>query len=125
MRTAEEPAPPELLAADDERLAAGSELSVTVAQLAVTTLLEDQLTTRAEIEAFVAAHADAAERSCSKAHLTGSALVVDATGTRTLLMLHRKLGRWFQPGGHADGNTNLAAVACERPERRPASTACG
>lgn len=111
MRTAEEPAPPELLAADDERLAAGSELSVTVAQLAATTLLEDQLTTRAEIEAFVAAHADAAERSCSKAHLTGSALVVDATGTRTLLMLHRKLGRWFQPGGHADGNTNLAAVA--------------
>jgi 8-oxo-dGTP pyrophosphatase MutT (NUDIX family) len=26
-------------------------------------------------------------------------------------MLHRKLGRWFQPGGHADGDTNLAAVA--------------
>ena len=30
---------------------------------------------------------------------------------RSLLMLHRKLGRWFQPGGHADGDANLAAVA--------------
>jgi 8-oxo-dGTP pyrophosphatase MutT (NUDIX family) len=26
-------------------------------------------------------------------------------------MLHRKLGRWFQPGGHADGDANLANVA--------------
>ncbi|MBX3283861.1 MAG: NUDIX domain-containing protein [Actinobacteria bacterium] len=26
-------------------------------------------------------------------------------------MLHRKLERWFQPGGHADGDANLAAVA--------------
>ena len=60
---------------------------------------------------FIAAHPDAASRSCAPGHLTGSALVVDATGTRTLLMHHRKLGRWFQPGGHADGDTNLAAVA--------------
>ena len=28
-----------------------------------------------------------------------------------MLLLHAKLGRWFQPGGHADGDTNLAAVA--------------
>ena len=42
-------------------------------------------------------------------HLTGSAVVVDPARERTLLMLHRKLGRWFQPGGHADGDANLAA----------------
>lgn len=66
---------------------------------------------RDEVLAFIDTHADAAHRSCATGHLTGSALVVDATGTRTLLMLHRKLGRWFQPGGHADGDTNLAAVA--------------
>jgi 8-oxo-dGTP pyrophosphatase MutT (NUDIX family) len=24
---------------------------------------------------------------------------------------HRKLGRWLQPGGHADGQTDVAAVA--------------
>ena len=26
-------------------------------------------------------------------------------------MLHRKLGRWFQPGGHVDGDAGLAAAA--------------
>lgn len=44
-------------------------------------------------------------------HFTGSALVVSADGTRTLLTHHRKLGRWLQPGGHADGDADLAAVA--------------
>ena len=52
-----------------------------------------------------------AERSNAAGHLTGSALVVDHTGTRTLLMLHTKLGRWLQPGGHADGDHELAGVA--------------
>jgi 8-oxo-dGTP pyrophosphatase MutT (NUDIX family) len=34
------------------------------------------------------------------AHFTGSALVTD--GARVALVLHRKLGRWLQPGGHAE-----------------------
>jgi 8-oxo-dGTP pyrophosphatase MutT (NUDIX family) len=51
---------------------------------------------------------DRAERP---GHLTGSALVVDHEARRTLVMLHAKLGIWVQPGGHADGNANLAAVA--------------
>lgn len=44
-------------------------------------------------------------------HFTGSALVLSADGTRTLLTHHRKLGRWLQPGGHADGDTDLRRVA--------------
>jgi 8-oxo-dGTP pyrophosphatase MutT (NUDIX family) len=44
-------------------------------------------------------------------HLTGSALVVDHEARLTLMMLHAKLGIWVQPGGHADGDANLAAVA--------------
>jgi 8-oxo-dGTP pyrophosphatase MutT (NUDIX family) len=63
------------------------------------------------VAAFVVEHADAALRTNLVGHLTGSALVVDARGERTLLLLHRKLGRWFQPGGHADGDTSLPAVA--------------
>lgn len=54
---------------------------------------------------------DVLERTCRPGHLTGSALVLDATGARTCLLLHRKLGRWLQPGGHADGDANMAAVA--------------
>lgn len=66
---------------------------------------------QAEILAFVDAHPDALWRSCETGHLTGSALVLDARGKRILLLSHKKLARWLQPGGHADGDANLARVA--------------
>ncbi len=44
-------------------------------------------------------------------HLTGSAWVVDASWSRVLLLHHGKLNRWLQPGGHADGDLDLARVA--------------
>lgn len=59
----------------------------------------------------LAARADLAQRTARPGHLTGSALVVSDDGDRVLLLLHRKLGRWLQPGGHADGEANLARVA--------------
>jgi 8-oxo-dGTP pyrophosphatase MutT (NUDIX family) len=43
-------------------------------------------------------------------HFTGSALVVDDRN-RVLLTLHRRLGKWLQLGGHADGDLDLARVA--------------
>ncbi len=51
------------------------------------------------------------ERSHALGHFTGSAWLVSADGDRALLMHHRKLGLWLQPGGHADGDTDLARVA--------------
>jgi 8-oxo-dGTP pyrophosphatase MutT (NUDIX family) len=60
---------------------------------------------------FVETHADCLLRACGPGHLTGSAWVVDATRTRTLLTHHRKLDKWLQLGGHADGDPDLAAVA--------------
>lgn len=60
---------------------------------------------------LVAAHPDALDRMCLPGHLTGSAFVVDHTGERALLLLHTKLGKWLQPGGHADGDGNLRHVA--------------
>lgn len=65
----------------------------------------------AEFAAFVAAHADCLWRSCAPGHLTGSAWVVDPARRLTLLTHHRKLGKWLQLGGHADGEANLLAVA--------------
>lgn len=44
-------------------------------------------------------------------HFTGSAWLVDRTGSRVLLTHHRKLQRWLQLGGHADGDRDLAQVA--------------
>lgn len=65
---------------------------------------------------FCQDHADALHRSCLDGHLTGSALVVDQERHRTLLLHHTKLDRWLQPGGHADGDGNLAAVALREAE---------
>jgi len=44
-------------------------------------------------------------------HFTGSAWLVSRDGAQVLLTHHRKLGRWLQLGGHADGDANLARVA--------------
>jgi len=37
-------------------------------------------------------------------HFTASAFVVDVTRTRLLLIRHRKLGLWLQPGGHVEAD---------------------
>lgn len=60
---------------------------------------------------FVQAHPACFERSLLIGHITGSAWIVDPTRTQTLLTHHRKLNRWLQPGGHADGDPDVAAVA--------------
>ncbi|NII10352.1 NUDIX hydrolase [Oleiagrimonas sp. C23AA] len=49
-------------------------------------------------------------------HFTASAWLVSADGERTLLTHHRKLDRWLQPGGHADGDADLARVALREAE---------
>ncbi len=51
------------------------------------------------------------DRTCRPGHLTGSALVVDPSDRRILVLFHAKLQRWLQPGGHADGDGDLARVA--------------
>jgi 8-oxo-dGTP pyrophosphatase MutT (NUDIX family) len=66
---------------------------------------------RSRIVAFIDEHPDALHRSCEEGHLTGSAMVVDPEQRRFLLLFHAKVRRWLQPGGHADGDANLAAVA--------------
>jgi 8-oxo-dGTP pyrophosphatase MutT (NUDIX family) len=67
---------------------------------------------RHAIKAFVLARPDACLRACEPGHITASALVLDHTGTRTLLTLHPRLGRWVQLGGHCeDGDPDIASAA--------------
>ncbi|WP_368565008.1 NUDIX hydrolase [Pseudoxanthomonas sp. UTMC 1351] len=49
-------------------------------------------------------------------HFTGGVWLVSADGRRTLLTHHRKLGRWLQLGGHADGDTDMGQVALKEAE---------
>lgn len=44
-------------------------------------------------------------------HFTASAWLVSGDGERVLLTHHRKLDRWLQLGGHADGDLDLARAA--------------
>lgn len=98
--------PHRVLAADDPQLRSDDSLATAV------TLLRDLVDPeRDEFLRFAAEHDDALLRTCEIGHLTGSALVVDPASERMLLLHHRKLQKWLQPGGHADGDGNLAAVA--------------
>ncbi len=64
-----------------------------------------------EIEGLVSDHEDCFDRTCRPGHITASAWVLSPDGSRCLLVHHVKLGRWLQPGGHCDGQTDPASVA--------------
>jgi 8-oxo-dGTP pyrophosphatase MutT (NUDIX family) len=64
-----------------------------------------------EYREFLRRPAPIFERIHAEGHFTGSAWVVSGDGERVLLTHHRKLGLWLQPGGHADGDVDLARVA--------------
>jgi 8-oxo-dGTP pyrophosphatase MutT (NUDIX family) len=44
-------------------------------------------------------------------HITGSAWIVNREYSRTVLLFHKKLNKWVQPGGHCDGEENVLSVA--------------
>ena len=70
----------------------------------------EQAMTLATIE-FVRGNPDCFDRSLLVGHVTGSAWIVSPDRQQVLLIHHRKLDRWLQPGGHADGDPDVAAVA--------------
>lgn len=49
------------------------------------------------------------DRLASPIHVTGAAIVVGARGT--ILLRHRRLGIWLQPGGHLEPGESPAAAA--------------
>ncbi|MEM8864462.1 MAG: NUDIX hydrolase [Planctomycetota bacterium] len=68
------------------------------------------------IRSLVERHADCFDRTCRPGHITGSAWVLSADRQRCVLVHHRKLQRWLQPGGHADGDADVLRVAMKEAE---------
>jgi len=59
---------------------------------------------------FIMENENCFDRSLASGHVTGSSWVVNPSRTHALMLHHRKLDLWLQPGGHADGDTDIHNV---------------
>ncbi|QRR01757.1 NUDIX hydrolase [Dyadobacter sandarakinus] len=72
--------------------------------------------------AFVKAEPDCFERTLLKGHVTASGWVLSPDKNSVLLLHHRKLDKWFQPGGHCDGDPDVVRVARKEVEEETGLT---
>jgi 8-oxo-dGTP pyrophosphatase MutT (NUDIX family) len=71
---------------------------------------------KALLISFAEQEENCCERTLLIGHFTGSCWLVSKDGQRVLLTHHKKLGRWLQLGGHADGDGDLVQVALREAE---------
>jgi 8-oxo-dGTP pyrophosphatase MutT (NUDIX family) len=72
---------------------------------------EHEAAMAAALRQFVEGNSNCFERSLQIGHITGSAWIVDRDRSHALLTHHRKLNKWLQLGGHADGDPDILRVA--------------
>jgi 8-oxo-dGTP pyrophosphatase MutT (NUDIX family) len=69
-----------------------------------------------DIIIFVDENYNCFDRELEKGHITGSSWLLNKQGDKALLMHHMKLDKWLQPGGHADGDSDILAVAIKEAQ---------
>ena len=57
---------------------------------------------------------DLYRRSNFIGHITGSAFILNKASDKILLLKHKSLGKWLQPGGHIDPTDNSILDGCIR-----------
>lgn len=72
---------------------------------------QEEQTFKERMLSFIRKHADCFERSLEIGHITASAWLLNKDHSQALLMHHRKLDMWVQPGGHCDGDPDVLGVA--------------
>lgn len=78
---------------------------------------EQETVDQAAILRFIDDHPDVLDRTNRVAHLTSSAIVVNASMTKVLFAHHNLYQSWGWVGGHNDGDPDLLKVAlCEAEE---------
>lgn len=65
---------------------------------------------------FIESNPNCFDRTLEVGHITGSAWLVNKSGDKALLMHHRKLDKWLQLGGHADGESDILSVALKEAQ---------
>lgn len=71
---------------------------------------DEEVAAVARLLGLLSGDPDPFDRATLPAHVTASALVVAPDG-RVLLHLHRRIGRWLQPGGHVEHGEPPATAA--------------
>ena len=71
----------------------------------------EEIIFKTEMLHFIGLHENCFERSLEIGHITASSWLLNKGRTKALLMHHTKLDRWFQLGGHCDGNPDVLEVA--------------
>ena len=65
---------------------------------------------------FISEFGDCFERSLEVGHITASSWLLNKNKTHALLMHHAKLNKWFQLGGHCEGNSDVLDVAIKEAQ---------
>ncbi len=63
------------------------------------------------ISSFIQAHQNFYARTLAVGHVTASAWVTNPEYTHALLLHHKKLDRWLQPGGHIESDPDVLTAA--------------
>ena len=80
-------------------------------QLSDYAMAQQHAPTAAVIRSFVETEPYWWSRENPRGHITASAWVLSSDQTETLLVHHRKLNRWLQPGGHIEGDQTVFDAA--------------
>ncbi len=65
---------------------------------------------------FIEETPDCFERSHLEGHFTAEAWILNREHTKVLMTHHLQLNRWFQLGGHSDGDPDMLRVALKEAE---------
>lgn len=77
---------------------------------------QQELQFKQEMISFIQQYKNCFERSLDIGHITASAWLLNNDKTKALLMHHAKLNKWFQLGGHCDGNPDVLGVALKEAQ---------
>lgn len=78
---------------------------------------EEEVASLVRILRFLQEPADPFARANPKGHVTASAVIARPDASEFLLVHHRKLARWLQPGGHTESSDASAFDAALREAR--------